>query len=209
MSNTSRRYDPGYPKFSRSAFPPPDYVPLTPDQVRAKIGFMNKYIHILEKEDGPNWSQKKLEIHESLFTTCARQGVEPNWDRLLNPQKVVKEGKQEAPTAVSKPPPILCTQDDVLRLEPVWPSDHNYNAYYNGERVVEGEYNPIFAACRVLLERGITGPLKVYGPNDDLRATVDIKWGATHRVTTSRSGTTIFAAYKGKQDDSTELLEAA
>jgi hypothetical protein len=158
---------------------------------------------------GDNWTQKDVERHEGLFTLCARQGLEPNWDRLLNPQKVARKGKQERPTAVSKPPPILSTQDGVLRLEPLWPSGHNFNAWYNGEIIAKGEYTPIFAACRVLLERGITGPLKVYGPNNDFRATVDIEWGANHRVTTSRSGTTIFAPYKGKQDDPTELLEAA
>ena len=197
------KYTPGYPKFIRSASPPADYVPLTPEQVRHKISLMNQWIKLLP----PNWKQGDLERHERLFTTCARQSVEPNWDKLLNldkkPEKVVREARIEAP----KPSPILVTHDGTLRMEPLWPSDHNYNAWYNGEKIAEGEYSPILASCRVLLDRGITGLLKVYGPNDDFRATVDIQWGASHRVTIDRVGHTVFALFKVQQEARTELSE--
>lgn len=61
-----------------------------------------------------------------------------------------------------------------------------YDAMYNGEVIVRGSYTPIFDACRVLLDRGITGTLEVYGPVGRLRLTTDIEKSAAIDVSGSR-----------------------
>ncbi|CAA2143729.1 hypothetical protein HYPP_04385 [Hyphomicrobium sp. ghe19] len=69
---------------------------LSPEHVRTKLRLMNTWIKLA----GPDWTQTQLEKHEGFFTTCAVQGLEPNWDRLIPGGKHAQEGPLEAPTAV-------------------------------------------------------------------------------------------------------------
>jgi hypothetical protein len=62
---------------------------------------------------------------------------------------------------------------------------------YEGEVLVQDNYDPEFEACRVLLKMGLTGKLTTY--RDDMPCLVlDIERAAQYRTSTNCQGTPIF-----------------
>jgi hypothetical protein len=77
-------------------------------------------------------------------------------------------------------------------LETIGLTEHGqrYRVTYVGETLVEGRRNPVFAACRALLARGITGRLEVWRPGKtsaDLQLDIERGAGLTISETDKRS----------------------
>lgn len=66
-----------------------------------------------------------------------------------------------------------------------------YDALYEGQTIVSLSLTPMLDSCVVLRDRGLSGPLEVYGPK--LRAVCDIDKAAELRVASDATGRPVFA----------------
>jgi len=73
-----------------------------------------------------------------------------------------------------------------------------YCVLFDGQVLVAKSYDPEFEACRVLLERGITGKLTTYR-KDTPCMVLDIEKAARCRTTTNEKGTPVIKKQTGAE----------